>query len=78
MRLRKGGDILLLDGEARGELVPAEADEQVAARLERGKEVEAAIAAAGALAPCRRARWIMKLGQENFSERREATMPTTP
>ena len=48
--LAEGGDILLLDGEARGELVPAEADEQVAARLERGKEVEAAIAAAGALA----------------------------
>ena len=48
--LAEGGDILLLDGEARGELVPAEADEQVTARLERGKEVEAAVAAAGALA----------------------------
>ena len=48
--LAEGGDILLLDGEARGELVPAEADEQVAARLERGEEVEAAVAAAGALA----------------------------
>ena len=37
--LAEGGDILLLDGEARGELVPAEADEQVAARLERGEEI---------------------------------------
>ena len=46
----EGGDISLFDGEAGGELVPAEAHEQIGARLERIEEVKAAVAAAGALA----------------------------
>ena len=46
----EGGDIFLFDGEACSKLVPAEAHEKVGAGLERAEEVEAAVAAAGALA----------------------------
>ena len=46
----EGGDVGLLDRKARGELVPAEPDKQIGAGLQRGKEIEAPVAAARALA----------------------------
>ena len=46
----EGGDILLPDIEARGQLMTAEVHQQVGAGLQGGKEVESAVAAAGAFA----------------------------
>jgi len=45
----EGGNFFFFNGEARSQLVAAKAQKQVAAFLQRGKEIEAPPAAAGAL-----------------------------
>ena len=45
----EGGNVFLLDGEARSQLMPAEAHQKIGAGFKRVEEVEAAVAAARAL-----------------------------